>query len=198
MKSLADLYATVGSASDKGNHHSYIEAYDDLFTPYRTKSINLVEIGVFHGASLHMWLHYFTDATVWGVDFNPDIHPDEVLYFNDHNVYPLLRRDAYIPETIDLLLEVTEQKGFDIIIDDGSHIEEQQIFVLQEYGKLLKPGGILIIEDVCFSPPTGHPGIVYNFTEVMSTVDYEYSKYELMDRRHICNRYDDMLFVVWK
>jgi phosphoribosylpyrophosphate synthetase len=45
-------------------------------------------------------------------------------------------------------LETKHPDGFDIIIEDGPHTLESQIFAVQNYTQLLKDGGILIIEDV--------------------------------------------------
>ena len=42
----------------------------------------------------------------------------------------------------------SRHKPFDLIIDDGSHFTQDQLFFLTNYEKLVAPGGMLICEDV--------------------------------------------------
>lgn len=53
---------------DKGSSHSYIDAYANLFKPYRNKKMNVLEIGVFYGLSLNMWKEYFKNSEIYGID----------------------------------------------------------------------------------------------------------------------------------
>ncbi len=201
MMEIWDKYACD---SDKGGCHSYVEVYHELFTPFRDEKINFLEIGIFHGASLNMWRKFFTKARIYGVDFNPHILPDKMEAYHKENVFPILRLDAYALAAVDGLHAFTKNgpygAGFDLIVDDGSHIEEHQIFVLKEYGlHLLKPGGIMVIEDVQLHAPNGHIKMLDNLMKTMDEdVDYDFVKYETIDRRSVKDRYDDILFVVWK
>lgn len=197
-ETLMDLWEKYACDSDKGSCHSYIEVYDDLFTSFRNKEINFLEIGIFHGASLNMWRRYFTEAIIYGLDINPHILMDKVAHYNEQQVYPILREDAYTFSMIDKLSALTDNEGFDLIVDDGSHIEEHQIFVLQEYGKLLRPGGVMVIEDIQLLAPNGHSGLLDNLIDSMNDVEYDYSEYKTIDRRPVKGRYDDILFVVCK
>jgi len=160
MKTLRECWDEIGQRTDKGPVcHSYLPFYEEVLGPYRETASALLEIGAFHGASLDMWRLFFRpECHIWGVDFNPHILPDQVAAYEDANIHVLLRVDAYTPHTIRLLVDWLRNfglQGFDVIIDDGSHIEEHQEFVLHEYGKLLNPGGLLVIEDVQPSPPNG-------------------------------------------
>lgn len=79
---------------------------------------------------------------------------------------------------------------FDIIIDDGPHSLESQIFFLENYLDKVKPNGLLIIEDIQNISDTK---ILYektpsNFQSNISIIDLRASK----------NRYDDILFVIKK
>ena len=196
--SLPYIWENYACDSDKGSCHSYIEVYDELFSPFRHKEMNFLEIGIFHGASLNMWRRYFTKALIYGLDINPHILPDMLVRYAEQFVYPILNEDAYTFDMIDKLMDLTDGQGFDLIVDDGSHIESHQLFVLREYGKLLNPGGIMVIEDIQLFFPNGHKELLDNLITAMDTVDYDYVKYETMDRRSISDRYDDILFVVLK
>ena len=53
---------------DKGKKHGYEAVYEPDFEPLRNKSIKILDVGVFKGASVQAWLDYFPKATVYGID----------------------------------------------------------------------------------------------------------------------------------
>ena len=67
MKTLQDLLNTGNYFTDKGNFpkshkyfdgvylHNYIDTYESLFSPYKDKNINFLEIGIFNGGSMMLW-----------------------------------------------------------------------------------------------------------------------------------------------
>ncbi|HWW20445.1 MAG TPA: DUF4214 domain-containing protein, partial [Steroidobacteraceae bacterium] len=60
----------VDKASLRGEIHcswDYLRHYAHALRIYRDEAINVIEIGVAAGASLKMWLRYFSRATVVGV-----------------------------------------------------------------------------------------------------------------------------------
>lgn len=156
-------------ASDKGTAHSYLHKYNELFEPYTTKSIlNVLEIGICQGGSIALWHEYFQNATnIVGIDNGHAYHiletdgqlkeilPEHPLWIDKldyiFSKYPRTTlvhyADAYVESSVRYLNWITHYQGYDIIIDDGSHLTHHQVFVLQEYIKLLRPGGILVIED---------------------------------------------------
>lgn len=133
MNKLLDTVSKCNT--DKESRHKYISGfYKQEFEKYKNLPINLLEIGVNQGGSLQLWLQYFNNANrIVGIDHNLNdihfVHPK--LYLYQDNAYR------------------EHQLGyFDIIIDDGSHKLDDQLFILQHYLQYLKYGGILIIEDV--------------------------------------------------
>lgn len=120
------------------NGHLYTPFYDFILKDKRENIKNVLEIGVDKGGSILMWQRYFWCAEVFGVDIINS--PDELKSYNRITTMVF---DAYKRENL-LLFD----RKFDLIIDDGSHVPRHQVFVAQEYIKLLNDNGILIIEDV--------------------------------------------------
>lgn len=130
-----------GKLSDKWD--LYLEIYEQLFSKYRDKNINLLEIGVQNGGSLDTWSTYFEKAiNIIGCDIDPKCAN---LRFHDQRIQVVVG-DATTTETgqnIDKLAE-----SFDLIIEDGSHISRDIIITFTEFFPRLRPGGLYIAEDL--------------------------------------------------
>ena len=119
---------------------SYLDVYDKYFLPLRCKSINILEIGVRGGNSLRTWKKYFPKAAIYGIDLDQgcSIHAEN-------------RIKIFIGDQADELFInniVKDGLNFDIIIDDGSHINELTIKSFNILYPFLKYGGLYIIEDL--------------------------------------------------
>ena len=123
--------------SDKGYLHAYYEVYDVFFSRLRDSAKKVLEIGTYNGESLRVWREYFTSAHIVGADifFKPLYNLDSRISFH------LL--DAYKDSSVDVLND-----SYDIIIDDGPHNLDSQIFFIKNYLPLLSSNGILVIEDI--------------------------------------------------
>jgi hypothetical protein len=80
--------------------------------------------------------------------------------------------------------------GFDIIIDDGPHTLESQIYAVKNYLYLLKPGGILFIEDVY--KMEWFQSLILSIPEELKD-NLEVIEYDL---RGYKNRPDDLLLLI--
>ena len=79
---------------------------------------------------------------------------------------------------------------YDIIIDDGPHTLQSMQICAQYYTSMLTDNGILVIEDV--QDINWIPLILKFFPQ-------EYQQYvQVVDLRHIKNRYDDILIILDK
>ena len=116
---------------DKESRHSYISDFYKGELARFGRDASLLEIGVYRGGSMKLWRERFDN--VWGVDSR-----DRREFFD----FNFILADAYSQETADSLPD------FDIIIDDGSHQIHDQMAVVDLYLPKVKPGGMLIIEDV--------------------------------------------------
>lgn len=126
-------------ASDKCITHSYHIVYDKLFSDYRNKPIKLLEIGVMSGASLLGWADYFTheDTVITGIDITTE-HLNVV--FLDDRINFRTKDGTKISDMV--------SGKFHFIIDDGSHLYEDQMSSFIVYKDSLVHNGLYIIEDV--------------------------------------------------
>jgi SAM-dependent methyltransferase len=116
--------------------------YARQFAPLVDRDLSLLEIGVGGGGSLRFWADYFPHGRIVGLDMAAiDLpEPSERITF-----YCGVQQDA------NLLTRIACEcapDGFDVIIDDASHIGALTRFSFWHLlTRHLKPGGIFAIED---------------------------------------------------
>lgn len=160
--------------TDKATDHSYTGMYEQIFTPYFSKPVDILEIGIYHGGSLALWSHAFESAKITGCDISDQVRDGARKYFED---VTLIFGDAYALKTI--------EGTFDIIIDDGPHTFSSFVTCLDLYVPRLNKGGILIIEDIKSIEQAQHLA--------------EYCKHsEVVDHREYKGRFDDICLIVRK
>ncbi len=117
----------------------YIKIYERYFNSFRSKPINILEIGVFKGGSLQLWKAYFhEDSQIFGVDILP-----ECKIFEEDRI-KIFIGDQGNEQFLDDLIQ--QLPPIDIIIDDGGHTMQQQILTFEKY-PALKSEAIYICED---------------------------------------------------
>lgn len=127
--------------TDKIKHH-YLEVYDSILSPWTNKEIKLLEIGIRRGGSLELWRDYFPHGRIVGIDLKLP-----------KNFFPGERVEVFEGSQADtrFLSKVaakTAPGGFDVIIDDASHIGElTKTTFWHLFDRHLKPGGLYAIED---------------------------------------------------
>ncbi|MBF0234776.1 MAG: class I SAM-dependent methyltransferase [Desulfamplus sp.] len=132
---------TYGYETDKGTNN-YLESYEKYFADFASQKIHLLELGIYKGGSLQMWRDYFTNGTIAGLDIG-DVEIDDPT--GRIHVYKGLQQDKNI---LDKIRKETAPDGFDIIIDDASHIGElTRLSFWYLFDNHLKPGGMYVIED---------------------------------------------------
>lgn len=142
MASLSDLYDLhQGKTSDKWA--SYLAAYDVIFRDFKDGNISLLEIGIQNGGSLDIYAKYFTRAShLIGCDIEPKC---SLLRYDDQRIRVVVG-DADSSEAQDAIFSISNK--FDIIIDDGSHLQKDIIRTFARYFSQVALGGIYIIEDL--------------------------------------------------
>jgi hypothetical protein len=162
--------------SDKWGGHSgfgdrrYTEHYETHFAKFRDEEFNLLEIGIGGydnpmegGSSLKMWRDYFTQATIYGLDY----YDKSQLAGERIKIFQGSQNDSEILQSMN-----KQSDGFTIIIDDGSHRSSDIIATFEILFPLLEMGGIYAVEDTQTSywPILG--GTSENLDSVKTTMGY--------------------------
>ena len=142
---------------------TYFQTYEEMFNKYVGKKITFVEVGVLQGGSLFMWKEYFgKDARIIGIDLHPNAKQLEKHGFeifigsqSDKNFW----KDFY-----------SKVGKIDILLDDGGHVNDQQIITLGESVHNINDDGIIVIEDV-------HTSYLKKFGNPSKYSFINYSKY---------------------
>jgi len=134
LNSLGILYGTDKSSL----RQNYLVHYERLLSHLRGDSFNLIEIGVYRGASLAVWNAYFPKATIVGVDI-----ADRCRQYAKGRIKVAIGSQADAA----FLTELAAEYPPTIVIDDGSHNPDHQIFSFEHLFPLLRPGGCYIVED---------------------------------------------------
>ena len=141
--SLTDV--AVRHGSDKLDH-GYIPLYAAHLEPWRAKPLRLLEIGVggytrttTGGASLRMWADYFADAQIVGLDVQEkDLDLPACV--------TIVQGSQADPEVLDRLH--AEHGPFDVVIDDGSHVNDHRNTTFAHLFPRLPIGGVYVLEDL--------------------------------------------------
>jgi SAM-dependent methyltransferase len=118
------------------------ELHEHYFRHLADQPISLLELGVHKGASLKTFATYFAKGQVVGVDAK-DKGADYAAFPNV-TFRVCDQRDG--PRLATLCAELAPD-GFDIIIDDASHIGTWSLASYQALFDHLKPGGFYVVED---------------------------------------------------
>lgn len=137
--------------------HSYTPFYYELFSGRQDKIKKLLEIGIGYkspdprkqyqgyqiGGGLMMWRDFFPNAQIYGTD----IRKDTLITGERLHTYLC---DQYNAEQMGKLIKEIGS-DIDIVVDDGSHKHEHQVWTCQFLMPLLKKDVLYIIEDVLYT-----------------------------------------------
>jgi hypothetical protein len=146
VSSSLDMNQTgILEGTDKSSSVSYswdyLRHYEEWFCRWKDEEINLIEIGVATGSSLHVWQRYFSKAHIVGVDINP-----ECARFASERV----SIEIGSQEDPSFLHRVCAKYPPTIIIDDGSHQAHHIVYTFEHMYPALRSGGLYIVEDLDF------------------------------------------------
>ena len=139
---IATKYGTDKSP-DAGCKHGYTLFYRYMFEPRVDDVLNIAEIGVSTGASIRTWHDHFPVSMIYGFDNDASC----IDAFETTERVSLSHMDVRDEQSI---VNGFNQTGvlYDLIIDDSTNVFEDQIRIIQNAYKFLKPGGFMVIEDI--------------------------------------------------
>lgn len=118
----------------------YFSIYQALLSPYRGRSLTLVEVGVGDGGSLEGWRGYFgPSARIIGIDLDPAAKRLE------SDGFEIIIGDQSDPEFWARHLPTVGP--IDVLIDDGGHTSVQQIVTVACALPHVRDGGVIVVED---------------------------------------------------
>lgn len=129
--------------TDKCHPKKYIEHfYQPLFVAFGDSKVDVLEIGVRHGASMKLWHESNNSGRIVGLDNGSNLHLPRSEWIESERC-EYVECDGYSAEVVNMY-----EDDFDLIIDDGPHSLESQIWAIQNWYTRLSPGGFLVIEDI--------------------------------------------------
>tara|TARA_R110002153_G_scaffold177685_1_gene330883 strand:- start:123 stop:701 length:579 start_codon:yes stop_codon:yes gene_type:complete len=132
---ITQQYLNGSYNTDKYNLGYMENFYDNEFSKIQDTCENFLEIGCWQGESIKLWQDYFTDKTnIIGIDIN-DFPSSGITKIID---------DGYSEKIVNKF----DDNFFDVVLDDGPHTYQSFLDVMLKYFPKIKPGGILIIEDI--------------------------------------------------
>jgi len=157
-KDLGQLFRHYGSDKDI---NGYTSVYHALFNSLKNEPVKMLEIGIgtmipgAHssmvgyarpgykpGGSLRAWRDYFVNGSIYGIDIQEDTQFHDEARIETYLCYSNDKTE------VEALMGHLGDMKFDIIIDDGSHFDMDQMKTLSHFYPYLKDGGIYIIEDI--------------------------------------------------
>jgi hypothetical protein len=198
LKSLAVYYVTDKEIT---YGHNYIPGYEDLFQSRRNKIKNMLEIGIglgphfdimscsypnyTMGSGLKMWRDYFPGAQIYGMDILE-------CPIEEHRITTLVANQSQSED----LLQVVHLMGgvVDIVIDDGSHVANDQVFSFMVLAEFIAKDGIYVIEDVQGIHIESFKSLTIFPTEFQAYIKDNFNV-KWYDTRQDTNKPDDFLMV---
>ena len=165
LKQIAKKYKTTKKMM------GYINIYEKYLHELKNKKLNILEIGVESGESLRMFSEYFKNSNIIGLDIV------------DKN-YNIKRTDIFCGDQTDhniLSKIIKKYKSLDIIVDDGSHKNDDIKNSFNYLFPKLNFGGLYIIEDLQTSYISNWGGDGVNLNNEETVMNFIRS---LADRMH--------------
>jgi SAM-dependent methyltransferase len=131
---------------------AYLDVYDAFLGKLRDKPVSLLELGVAMGGSMEIWSGAFPRGQIVGVDLRPPMVPKPEgrgympYQFQGKNI-SFCQGSQDDPVFLGAVSQQHASQGWDIIIDDCSHIGKLTLSSFHILFPLLKPGGFYFLED---------------------------------------------------
>jgi hypothetical protein len=124
--------------------HSYTSIYNLLFSHIKYNEIKIGEVGILDNNSMLSWREYFPNAELIGFEW----FDERLQKANNDNISNCKYIKMDVTDKLSIENGLSNCHKFDILIDDSTHIFQDQIRFINIAYKYLNIGGFLIIEDI--------------------------------------------------
>ena len=146
MCDLSIKYNTDKSPYNQNSfRHAYTGIYHFLFKKISNDHLKISEIGILKNESIKLLREYFKNSEIFAFDNEPELL-NKAIKDNLKNVNYNLINVKNAKNIVDTFSKL--ETKFDIIIDDSTHVFDDQIRLITCLHKFLKPGGTLVVEDI--------------------------------------------------
>ena len=129
-------------AYDTDKTVDYLANYEREFGDRFSDDVALLELGIQRGGSMRLWLDLLPNAQIAGLDLN------EIEVTDDTDRLHVYRGFQQDPAILDRIAEEVAPAGFDVIVDDASHLG---MYTAASFWHLfprhLKSGGVYVLDD---------------------------------------------------
>ena len=133
--------------NDSNHCHPYSLLYSALFREARYSPMNFAEIGIAEGRSLLMWQEYLPNSNIYGFEKWQKWLDNWASNYSDKERIQVNSIDVRFDSEIIGPLKSPEVL-YDCILDDSTHSFYDMVRIIKCATQFLKPGGIIIIEDI--------------------------------------------------
>jgi hypothetical protein len=140
---LFDVARKTFSGEVGTKHPGYYSRYDRFFRNNDFVPTGILEIGVHQGESTKVFATAYPDAKIVALDLKRYDHLD----FSDFGNITYLGADQTDRQRLEEVIKDEFSAGFDLVIEDASHIGAYAHITFHTVFPHLKPGGIYIVED---------------------------------------------------
>lgn len=157
--SILDQLAILRGTDKSSMVHNYCVKYEKYLPFKRHEHLKILEIGVLRGESLKMWKDYFYKSEILGIDIEK-----KCKAYEEERI--IIEIGSQTNESF--LNDISQKYGlFDMILDDGSHINSDIIFSFEKLFPAVKPQGVYVVEDASVSYWADYGGGYLKETSVM-------------------------------
>jgi len=146
LQAIGKKHNTDKSTRDRTCNYSYLDIYQLYFDHVRNMDVNILEIGARHGNSLKTWNEYFDKPKVYSIELNEKW--GKKLKSQGHNVEIGCQTDKTVIDKVAAQCLTETKRGFDIVIDDGSHLSNHIKKTFDLLWVSVEKRGLYIIEDL--------------------------------------------------
>lgn len=143
MQSLVAVAEAFLAHADKTTKPlPYYAVYDGYFKPLAERRLAILELGTFKGDSTKIFATFFRNSRILTLDLQP-----RDIDFSGFGNISCLRADQTDGPALERICGEFSPEGFDIVIDDASHVGCHSLRSYEILFPRVKPGGFYAVED---------------------------------------------------